>query len=116
MDQRNYLEDRPEEAVRFTKAEMDVFLSLSDWYNDAIIELLRTKGFESQSVFVAKRLGMSLEEADSALKRLFHLGILKKLQNKEWAAPAENTIIYGDDQTNFALLGWTAKESRTGIY
>lgn len=103
VDQRDYLESRPEEVFKLTNMEMDVFLSLSDWYYDAIIELIRTKGFESQAEFVAKRLGLGQEEAESALKRLFHLGILKKMPNKQWTAPSENTIVYGGEQTNFAL-------------
>lgn len=103
IDQRNYLENRPDEVFKFTKKEMDVFLSLSEWYYDAIIELIRTKGFESQSEYVAKRLGLSLEEADGAVKRLLQMGIMKKMPNKTWVATSENVIMYGGDQTTFAL-------------
>lgn len=103
VDQKSYLESTSEEVYKFTKKEMDVFLSLSDWYYDGIIELLRTKGFESQNEFVATRLGIGIEEAESAIKRLLQLGLMKKMPNKSWNATSENTIMYGGDQTSFAL-------------
>ncbi len=103
VDQITYLETRPDEVFRFTKMEMDIFLSLSNWYYDAIVELLRTKGFKSEVSYVAKKLGITQEEANTALNRLFQLGIIKKMPNKTWIASTENTIAYGGDQTNFAL-------------
>jgi transcriptional regulator with XRE-family HTH domain len=103
IDQKQYLEQNPEDILRFNKGEMDVFLSLSDWYYDAIIELVRTKGFESQTEYVAKRLGINEEEAGSAIKRLFEMGQLKEAPNKMWIGSNENSITYGGDQTNFAL-------------
>lgn len=103
IDQRNYLNSKSDEVFQFTKKELDVFLSLSDWYYDGIIELIRTKGFESDIEYVAKRLGITIEAADSAVKRLQQLGLLKKMPNKTWTATNENTLVYGGDQTTFAL-------------
>lgn len=103
IEQKNLLEIDSESIFRFSDMEMDVFVSLSNWYYDAIIELLRTKGFKSQEEFVAYRLGISLVEAETAIKRLMQMGLIKRMPNKTWAASNENTLAYGGDQTNFAL-------------
>lgn len=103
VDQKSYLENRPDEVFKFSKKELDVFLSLSEWYYDAILELMRVKGFESQTEFVAKRLGLGIEETEGAIKRLMQLGLLKKMPNKTWVSSTENTLMYGGDQTTFAL-------------
>lgn len=104
VDQRNYLNNQTDEDLhRFDKRDMDVFISLSEWYFDAICELVRLKGFESNIEFVSSRLGISYDEAKSSLDRLFEMGILKETPNKTWIDSNENSIVYGGDQTNFAL-------------
>ena len=104
VEQRNYLNGQGSEDLhRFYKRDMDVFISLSEWYFDAICELVRLKGFESNVAFVSKRLGISREEAQSSVNRLFEIGLLKETPNKTWIVPNENSIVYGGDQTNFAL-------------
>jgi predicted DNA-binding transcriptional regulator len=104
VEQRNYLNTQGNEDLhRFDKRDMDVFISLSEWYFDAICELVRLKGFESNVAFVSKRLGISREEAQSSVNRLFEIGLLKETPNKTWIDSNENSIVYGGDQTNFAL-------------
>lgn len=103
VEQKKLLETDNENIFRFSTVEMDVFVSLSNWYYDAIIELIRTKGFKSQEEYVANRLGLSLAEAETAIGRLFQMELLKRMPNKKWAANNENTLTYGGDQTNFAL-------------
>lgn len=103
VEQRKLLEVEPENIFRFNTMEMDVFVSLSNWYYDAIIELMRTKGFESQVDFISKRLGITEAEAETAINRLIQMGLIKEMPNKTWAANYENTLAYGGDQTNFAL-------------
>ena len=104
VEQREYLDGQGEEDLhRFNKRAMDVFISLSEWQFDAICELVRLKGFESSVDFVAKRLGLSHEEAQSSVDRLFEMDILKESPNKTWIDSNENSIVYGGDQTSFAL-------------
>jgi uncharacterized protein (TIGR02147 family) len=103
IEQRQYLESHTEEVFKFTKKELDIYLSLSEWYYDAITELTRTKGFVGQNEYVAQRLGLSLEETNEAVKRLVQMGLIKKMPNKKWVSYSENTITYGGDHTSFAL-------------
>jgi uncharacterized protein (TIGR02147 family) len=103
VDQRRQLENGADEIFRFSEMDMDIFVSLSNWYYDAILELLRTKGIKSQEGFVAKRLGISVAEAESAINRLMQMGMIKQMPNKTWVVNNENTLTYGGDQTNFAL-------------
>lgn len=92
-----------ENKIVFTQVELDIIRSISDWYHDAIIELLRTKGVKSNADYIAKRLGITEQEAEAAISRLMNLGIIKKQMNKTWSVSFDNTLIYGNDTTNFAL-------------
>ena len=83
---------------------MDLFISRSDWWYDAIIELIHTKGFIPKEEFVAARLGITIDEAKQSIARLVSLGLIKIMPNKSWVASNENTIIYGEEQTNLAFL------------
>ncbi|MFZ4715018.1 MAG: DUF4423 domain-containing protein [Bacteriovoracaceae bacterium] len=103
FEQKKFLEGQGDDIARFNQRDLDLFISLSEWYFDAICELVRVKGFQSSHSYVARRLGISEEEASSSIKRLFELGLLKETPNKTWVDSNENSIVYGGDQTHFAL-------------
>ncbi len=52
---------------------------ISDWYHSAILELTDVYDFQSDEAWVAKRLGLPLELVQSAVQRLFQLGLLKRI-------------------------------------
>jgi uncharacterized protein (TIGR02147 family) len=97
------LESHKTQNVPFNQLDVEIIRSISDWYHDAITELLRTKGIEFNADFIAKRLNINLEEAEVAIERLQALNIIKVLKNKAWSVSFDNTLIYGGDSTNFAL-------------
>ncbi|MCB0349370.1 MAG: TIGR02147 family protein, partial [Bdellovibrionales bacterium] len=55
----------------------DKFRLISDWYHFAILSLTRIKGAESDPRWIARRLGISVEEANQALVRLVRMGIVQ---------------------------------------
>ncbi|MEO5668819.1 MAG: TIGR02147 family protein [Bdellovibrionota bacterium] len=55
---------------------LDVFRLVSDWYHLGILELLATKGFRSDSAWIASRLGVEAEEIDAAVERLQRLELM----------------------------------------
>lgn len=61
-----------------TSLSLDAFKVISQWYHFPILQLLRLDNFEFQSKNIAKALGITAVEAESALERLVRLGILEE--------------------------------------
>jgi uncharacterized protein (TIGR02147 family) len=61
-----------------TVLEDDEFKLISDWYHFALVDLIETEGFKNDTKWIAKRLGISPVEVETALERLMRLGVLKK--------------------------------------
>lgn len=59
------------------RVSVDQFKVLSNWFHFAILELTRLDGFENSPRWIARRLGISIAEADGALKRLVSSGLLR---------------------------------------
>ena len=60
----------------FYQLSVDTFAVLSDWYYFAILELTFTSQFRSDSKWIARELGMSVQEVKNAIERLKRLGLL----------------------------------------
>lgn len=58
----------------------DAFCVISDWYHYAILELTSLKDFRSDTSWIARRLGISLHEAEQAVARLIKLGLATKVK------------------------------------
>lgn len=61
--------------------DQDRFEVIKEWYHYAILNLMRVKDFKPQASWVARRLGISLGEVQSALERLQKVGLLKVDKN-----------------------------------
>lgn len=57
--------------------EEDQFRMISDWYHFAILSLTKLKDAQADPRWVARRLGISVEEANQAMLRLERMGILQ---------------------------------------
>jgi uncharacterized protein (TIGR02147 family) len=55
----------------------DQFRLISDWFHFAILSLTRVKGAHSDPRWIARRLGIPVEQAHEALLRLQRLGLLE---------------------------------------
>jgi len=55
----------------------DQFRLIADWYHLAILSLAQIKGAQANPTWIARRLGISIEEANQALLRLVRLGIVR---------------------------------------
>jgi plasmid maintenance system antidote protein VapI len=69
------------------------FEILSEWLHFAILELIQTVDFQSQSHWVAKRLRVTINEVNMAVERLVKRGLMTIDENGIWNAtsPAGNT-------------------------
>jgi uncharacterized protein (TIGR02147 family) len=73
------------ERKKFNQAELDYqrinseqFRMLSDWEHHAILSLINTSDFDSDSEWIAARLGISKTQAELAIERLIYLGFLRR--------------------------------------
>lgn len=66
--------------------EIDAFRAISDWYHFAIVSLVRLKDFKSDTDWIARRLGITVSEAQAALERLERLELIGRENGKYFAA------------------------------
>lgn len=62
----------------FTELDVDQIAVLAEWYHFAILSLAETQHFQSDSHWIAVRLGITNREAKDALDRLLRLKMLRK--------------------------------------
>jgi uncharacterized protein (TIGR02147 family) len=65
-------------TVKAVELELDQYYLVSEWYYYAILSLAETADYKHRPKWIAKRLGISLELADSSLKRLCRLGFFER--------------------------------------
>lgn len=94
------IQDRVDSS--YLRLTADQFKIVSEWYHFAILSLTRTEGFKSEPSYIASRLGITLDEAESALERLQRLNMIEKNPEGQWvrSAPRYRTT---DDVLNLSL-------------
>jgi uncharacterized protein (TIGR02147 family) len=73
-----------EQGVRAFQFDLDTFQLVSVWYHQAILELTHTRGFQTDSRWIARRLGISVDEVNVAIQRLLRLGLLELSTRTAW--------------------------------
>lgn len=66
------------QATPALRLQLDAFRTVAEWYPFAILELVSVKGFESTPRWIAKRLGITVSQAESAIERLIRLEQLER--------------------------------------
>ena len=61
----------------YTHISDDYYRIVSDWYHFALVEMVRIKGFKNSPLWIAKRLGITSDEAKAAIGRLTKIGLLE---------------------------------------
>jgi uncharacterized protein (TIGR02147 family) len=98
--------ERPKASnkARFQDLTLDTFISISEWYHDAILELTHIQGFQGDSKWIAKKLGVTSAEVNVAVKRLERLELLEIDSNGQWVdLSRNNTTNITNDITSAAL-------------
>lgn len=60
----------------FHDMTLDSFVLIAEWYHLAILELLKVKGFRSETSWIARTLGVGGEAIEGAIRRLTRLGLV----------------------------------------
>lgn len=68
----------------------DVFHLVSEWYYFAILTLFETRDFRWNSIWLAKRLGITRTQAKVAMERLTRMGLVKKNEAGRFACTNEH--------------------------
>lgn len=79
--------------VAYSRVSEDIFLVISDWFHFAILELMKTKGFESDPAWIAQRLSIHNAEAQSAVERLERLDFIEIKDGKYFLKARNNTWV-----------------------
>ncbi len=75
----------------FQDLTIDTFTVISEWYHDAILELMRTKNFKPDPKQISKSLGISLNEVNAAVERLVRLDLIEIVSKGKWIGHADHT-------------------------
>jgi uncharacterized protein (TIGR02147 family) len=65
-------------ASAYTPLDVQAFKVIADWYHLATLSLAETKDFQPKPEWVAKRLGISVYQAQGAVERLLELEMLEQ--------------------------------------
>jgi uncharacterized protein (TIGR02147 family) len=75
----------------FREVSLDAFRIVGDWYHFAILELMKVRGFRSESRWIARRLGLTTSEVNIAIQRLQQCGFLEIKPDGTWVDHAGST-------------------------
>ena len=77
--------DTPVKGSLLNKVQIsaDQYSLVADWYHFAILSLMQTKDFHSDSSWIALRLGISKVTVEAAIERMIRLGYIGK-ENDQW--------------------------------
>jgi len=64
--------------------DLDTFQFLSVWYHYAILELIAVEEFKTDSRWIAKVLGIDVDDVNIAIQRLLRLGLLEMQARNRW--------------------------------
>lgn len=81
----------------------DTACLLAEWQHYAILELVRLRDFRPDSRWIARVLGLSLDEVNIALQRLLRLGLLTMDESTRWTDRSGNTTASVHGFTQAAL-------------
>lgn len=98
------------EVNDFKELTIDLFEVLSDWYHFAILELMNTKHFNGNPKWIAKSLGITINEVNISIDRLQRLEMLEINNDGAWKDLTGGKTNLGDPAlTNQAFIRYQKK-------
>lgn len=101
--QPSILENGHKEDSGYLELKADQFQVISKWYHFAILSLAETKDFKANPLWIAKRLGIKLIEAEQALDRLERMGFIKWSKSQKKIELLQHQLSTTDDIANAAV-------------
>jgi uncharacterized protein (TIGR02147 family) len=72
----------PPPVIDFLQLSSDQFNLIAEWQHFALLSLMETKNFKSDIQWIARKLGISTQQAQTSLDRLIRLGFVFKKNRK----------------------------------
>lgn len=88
-------------SINFLKLNADQFSLISEWQHFALLSLMETFDFVSDTEWMAKRLGISITDLQKTLTRLIDLNLVTKKYTKYF--PTEAPLITTDNISDVAV-------------
>ena len=85
---------------------------ISGWHHYAILELVKLEDFQPSSPWIARVLGIEVDEVNLALQRLLRLGLLEMSARERWTDLSGDTTASFEGFTRAALERLAAETSR----
>lgn len=76
---------RPVPAQKVLELTRDTAVVVEDWRNFAILELTRLRDFQPDSRWIARMLGITVDEVNVCVSLLCRLGLLHMVSAEEWS-------------------------------
>ena len=87
----HFLQPKTDQAAdNYQQLTLDSFAIISDWYHYAILELIRSDDFKPELGWMARVLGITTEEAGTAVERLKRLGLIETSSEGRWFQPEDS--------------------------
>ncbi len=80
----------------FNNLQLEYFKIISDWYHFALIELTNLDGFNESPDWIASKLGITTNQAKSAIERLLSLELLELKDGELRPTSGGNTTVKND--------------------
>lgn len=87
----------------YVDLDYDRFIAVSDWYHDALLELIDTNGFVTNTKWIASRLGVKETQVKGAVRRLVKLGLLEITSSGEWIDKSKVNSLHPEEISRVAL-------------
>jgi uncharacterized protein (TIGR02147 family) len=97
------IQEDEEQGKKYLELRSDQFQMISKWHHFAILSLVETKDFQANPLWIAKRLGIKLLEAEQALERLERLGFIQWSRSQKKIKLMQNQLTTSDDIANPAI-------------
>lgn len=76
----------------------------TQWYHEALLELVRTDGFCEDYEWMADRLGISTEETTKVFNQLLEIGEIKRNQFGKLSVAVDNCLVVCDEERKKYLI------------
>jgi len=96
--------DDESSGADFQDLTIDTFTVISEWYHDAILELMQLKNFKTDPKWISKVLGITVSEVNIAIERLVRLDLIDINAKGEWISHAAHTEVGIDSPYTTAAL------------
>jgi hypothetical protein len=95
--------DTPGNLREVQQLAHDTVALITDWYHHAILELTHLQEFKPDSRWLARVLGLSIDEVNVALTRLVRLELLEMVSRDRWVDKSGDTTISLADFTRISI-------------